>query len=291
MGFGRPLVLALLAAGLLPCLDAGSAQADTIRLKTGRTLEVEALEVREGRFLVTLQQDGAPVQVEFAFEQFAPRTVLSIYDRYTDTRDVDQRLRGAWIALEVGLLQEAERRFRDAQMLDPTRSDDVEEGIEALRFAAAAQAFQELEDRLRAGKDPEAVHEALEALLVGPHALYLSVAQLRRIEVLSRLARQLAERAEARKAQERKKNEPRKRPPDPTPDDPPPPPRPPGDTEGGTRPPGSYADERWRERRGPRPAPPVVPGRERPPLQGGGGDAGPKGGVPGGGSQGGPFGK
>ncbi len=288
MHHGRPRALLLLVALLAVSaagIAASPAYAETIRLRDGTVLEAESIEFLDGRIRLRIVRDDAATPVEFAFSRFTPRTVLKLYDRSTDTTDARQRLRGARIAIELGLPKEARKRFQDAQRLDPALKSEVEQGLDEIRFAEATRAFLQLEERLRKGKDPVKALAALEQLVVGPHALYLSVAQLKRIEVLTKLARQLAERDAARKAKKDKKRKPkpgkeprRGRKPR---DRKPPPKR---DTEASPYAPGSYADKRWRERHGPRrPAPPVVPGRERPPLQG-------ERGQPGGGNPGSPRG-
>lgn len=266
----------LLAAGLLAGVAAPPAWADTIRLRSGESLEVDAVEVLEDRVRVTMQREGQAVRVEFKFEKFTPRTVLKLFDRGNEADDARACLGGARLALRVGLPKEARRRFRKAAKLDPALVPEVDQGLQEVRFAEATQAFKRLEERLRKGKDPAVVHEALEALLVGPHAMFLTVAQIRRIEVLSKLAQRLAERAAAKKAAADKKKKPKKPPAKPpkkpgAPDRPPPP----RDTEASPYAPGSYADKRWRERHPGRrgPAAGDLPGRQRPPLQGGGGGA------------------
>ena len=284
MAHGRPLALLLLTAGLLMALPA-TAEADTIRLRDGTVLSTDRVEVLDGRIRVHTQQEGASVPVEFPFGRFAPRSVLKLLDKTTDQTDARQRLRGARIALQVGLPKEARRRFRDAARLDPALKAEADQGLDELSFAEATQAFTQLEQQLRKGKDPRKVHAALEELVIGPHALYLSVAQLKRIAMLTQLAKRLADRAAGRKADADKKHKPRKpeKPQKPARPDRPPPPR--RDTDASPFAPESYADERWRKRRGERPRnPPKIPGRARPPLQGergpvgGGNPKSPKGG-------------
>lgn len=291
MAHGRPLALLLLAAGLLVAIPAQRAHADTIRLRDGTVLTAAGAEVLDGRIRVLTLQDGAVVPVEFPFGRFAPRTVLKLLDKTTDQTDAKQRLRGARIAIEIGLPEEARKRFRAAARIDPALKAEADQGLDELRFAEATRAFTELEQQLREGKDPEKVHAALDELVIGPHALYLSVSQLKRIAMLSKLAKRLADRADGRKADADKKNKPRK--PERKPAKPPVPDKPPPrrDTDVSPYAPGSYADERWRKRRGDRLRPPPnVPGRERPPLQGkrgpiGGGNPGsPNGGQKSGGS-------
>ena len=284
----------LLAALLLPAvlvalapLPGDSAYADTIRLRSGQVLEVEAVEVLDGRFRLRMHKDGETVHVDLAFERLEPAYLLKVFDRYTDPKNAEQRLHSAQVALKFGLSKEAKRRFKQAAALNEKLLPQSEEGLLGVEKLEAAKALKKLEDRLRKGKgkkpatrikELEAVLAKLEGLLTGPFAGVLSAVQRLRIKVLINHAKKRIKREKERLA---KKAPPPKKPGDDADED-----DEPERESGGVPERRTYEDDRYRDRRGPRPQPPKVPGAERPPLQGGGG-GGTAGGPKGGGSTGG----
>jgi len=282
------------AAGLLVVLlwalaafSAAGAEADTIRLRSGQVLEVASVEVLEDGLRLGIKKDGEVTQVDLGFDRLEPKYLLKVLDRYVDPDSASQRLLTARVALQVGLLEQAKQRFQQALQLDAALKEVCEAGLLEVEKQGAAKVLKRLEDRLRKTKEPKAVLKRLEAFLAGPYADVLTEVQRQRINLLIRLARRMVLRDEEREAA--KVN--------------PPAPVPPGKAGGtagdGTPPteegsgsvPGgrTYFDERWRARRGPRRAPPSLPGANRPaPRNGSGGASSPSGGrgAPSGGAQG-----
>ena len=256
----------LFAGGVLFARDA---DAEQLRLRSGQVLEAAEVEVRADGFRVRIEKDGASSFVDLPFDRFPPKTALRLFDRHTDPSDGRRRLQSGEIALGLGLAQEATRRFEKAAALDPALKTAAAAGVASVqRFRAQAQ-FQEIEDRLRASSYPTAERAALEALLTGEHASALTPALRKRIGILIELAKRIVEREDERKAKKAAAPPPKKKPEKEA--EPAPPPTPPD--RGRTNVPGrrTYADQRYRSRRGPRPAPPRVPGAERPrsPASGG----------------------
>jgi hypothetical protein len=257
---------------VLPCLalfgmllgSARSADAESLRLRSGQVLQAESVEVLDTGFRVELRSADQTTFVEFPFDRFAPKAALKIFDRHTEALDPRRKLQGAELALSLGLLEEAKRRYTRAATLDPAFAPDAEAGLMRVQQAEAQASFDKLEERLRKSPYPRTEVEDLKALLVGPHAGVLSDATRLRIQLLIDLGTRMMATEDARRAKEGKKPVP-----------PPADPKKKGRDEGDGRPPPptasgtpgrrTYADERYRSRRGPRPAPPKVPGAGRPP--------------------------
>jgi hypothetical protein len=231
-------------------------------LASGQKLKVESVEILEGRFRVRVEKDGTSAFVELPFGRFSPKQVLSIVDRHSEKGNAQQKLKSAQIALGLGLTAEARGRFEEAVQLDPTLRADSDAGLAAVEGQEATSQFKDLEASLRKSKDPSVELAELKALLTGPFAGVLSPAQRLRIKMLIHLAKTMVERAAERAAKKAAKDAgaPDKKPKADKDDDPPPPQR-----SGAVPAPRTYADERYRARRGGRPARPNVPGANRPP--------------------------
>ena len=271
-GLIRVLLLVALPATLALFASGKEARADTIRLRSGQVIVAEAVEVLDGRFRVRVEHEGTVSQVDLAFELFKPKTMLRVFDRYTDKMDPQRKLESAKLALRFGLPEEAKLRFRQAAQMDAGLEADSEAGLLEIGKQEATKALLDLETRLRKNKNPVAELAALEALLTGPHAGALSDIQRKRVRILIRLAKQVIAREEARKAKKDKKPAPAKKADD---DDDQPDVGDPTTGRGRT-----YADERYRSRAPHRRSGPNVPGATRPPSGASGGSGGA--GTPGG---------
>ena len=98
---------AVLGVGLAVVLLASTASAETIRLKSGKVLDVQSVRVLDGRLNVTVRNDGQSARVALRFDQLEPRALLTLLDRYADPQDPAAQVRNARLALDYGLREEA----------------------------------------------------------------------------------------------------------------------------------------------------------------------------------------
>ncbi len=190
-----------LLTALLVLLSVGPAVAsETIRLRGGDKLEVDAVEVLEDRIRITLLRDGGTARMDLPFARLQGRGLLALIDRHTSPEDATWRLRSARLALERGLRAEAARRFRRAAKLDPALAEERDAGLARIAALEATDGLDALERALRRGDDPHAAMALAGALLDGPQAASLTPAQRLRAETLARLARALFKREQQRAA-------------------------------------------------------------------------------------------
>lgn len=190
---------ALPAAALL-LLMAAAASAETVRLRSGKTLEVDGVRILEGRIQISLHRDGGVARVDLPFDRLDASGLLDLIDRHTDARDPVQRLRSARLAFDRGLLGHAARRYREAARLDPSLAPARDAGLGRIRRVEASAGLRELETQLRTGADPHGALALASALLAGPHAAVLTPAQRARAASLGGLARRLFKRDQRRAA-------------------------------------------------------------------------------------------
>ena len=246
------------------------ADAETLRLRSGKTIEAEAVEVGDTSVRVRVTKEGVSSWIELAFDKFTPKGALRVFDRHTNPDDAWRRLQSAKLALKMGLVEEARRRFEEAATLSPGLEAEKEAGLAAIEKFHAQSIFEDLEARLRKSRYPTKELKALQDLLVGEHAGVLTASMRLRIKLLIHLAKQRIATEDARKKKKAGGGVPPPKKPGGA--DPVPPPTPPSPPEqaGGVPERRTYADQRYRSRRGPRPAPPRVPGAQRPPSAAGG---------------------
>jgi len=193
-----PMLATLVLAGTAL---ADAALAETVPLRSGKNLEVEAVRVLDDRLNVTVRRDGESVRVELRFELIDPRGLLFLYDSHTDTGDPRAILRGARLALAHGLRNEAAARFIAAARTDPKLRAQRDEALAKIRALEAADGLNDLEARVRAGRDPRGAMVLAAAILDSVHTASLTPAQRRRVEALGALARRLVVREAVRALQ------------------------------------------------------------------------------------------
>jgi len=201
MHLARHLLSCILVATAIWLLGATPARAETVQLRSGRTLKVESVRLGERVLNVTIRKDGRTARVDLRFELLDPRGLLRLFDRSTDALDGRSRLRSARLALEFGERGEAALRFQEAARLDPRLASERDAGLGMLRSLEAADALVDLETRLRAGSDPRGSLGLASALLEGPHSEALSAGQKMRIQALGDLAGRLLQREVLRRLQ------------------------------------------------------------------------------------------
>ncbi len=188
------LVLALLAA--LP----PSAEAETVRLRSGKTLEAASVVFLPGKIEATLSREGGTARILLRLDQLAADDLLPLWDRTHDPKDAAAMLAGADFALALSQRAEAARRFERAAQLDASLASRREDGLRRLRALETADALRDLERRIRRGSDARGAVILAEALLEEPQVATLRPAQARRARVLGELARRLVARDDARTA-------------------------------------------------------------------------------------------
>jgi len=187
--------LLLLAVGLLLGVAAApAAQAETVRLRSGKRLEAASVVFRDGKIEATLVRDGGIARVLLRFDQLAEDDLLPLWDRTHAADDAALALAGAEFALGLGRRAEAVRRYEAAARLDTSFAAKRDAGLGRVRRLEAEDAMRDLEDRVRRGADPRGAVVLSEALLEGPHAAALDPKQTRRIRILGSLALRLAQR-------------------------------------------------------------------------------------------------
>lgn len=202
-----PLLLAwLLAWGGLPvCGFAAEPEtqvqpAERVRLRSGREIEVASVRVLADRLNVSVEADGTVSRVDLLFTRIDPSSLLRVVDAHSDPKDAQAWLRSARLAFAGGLHEHAALRFIEAARLDPTLRSAQKEGLAAIRRAAARAGLEDLEQRLRAGRDPRGAALLADAILDSVHAAELTAAQRRHVEALGALARRLVQRELERSA-------------------------------------------------------------------------------------------
>ncbi len=191
----RPLLLAVVV--LFGC--ASAAQAETVRRKDGKVLDVAGVTFQGERVQVVVEQDGRPVRVVLRLDQLDPADVLPLWDRTHSHEDAAAVLASADLAMRLGLHAEAAGRYEVAFRLDPTLRAKRDAGLARIRAIEADAALRDVEVRERAGRDLRGAAAIARALLADAA---LPDATRRRMETLARLAVKLAERADARAAQQ-----------------------------------------------------------------------------------------
>lgn len=191
----RPLLLAVVV--LFGCVSA--AQAETVRRKDGKVLDVAAVTFQGERVQVVVEQDGRPVRIVLRLDQLDPADVLPLWDRTHSHEDAAAVLASADLAMRLGMHAEAANRYEVAFRLDPALRAKRDAGLARIRAIEADAALRDVEVRVRAGNDLRGAAAIARALLADAA---LPDAQRRRMETLAGLAVKLAERADARAAKQ-----------------------------------------------------------------------------------------
>ena len=191
-----PRLLALLTA--LAALGSPPAHAESLRLRSGRSVEVASVRVEADRLDATVVRDGVASRVAFPFSSLDPTEVLRFLDADAPG-DGRARLRSARFALAQGQREGAAMRFLQAAALDPTLAPQRDAGLAQIRRAEAVDGVDDLEGRVRRGVDPRGAALLAAAILDSVHAAELTVAERRRVEVLGALARKLLQRETERR--------------------------------------------------------------------------------------------
>lgn len=197
-----PLVPRWSIAFLLVCGLAAPARAETVRLKDGKALDVEAVEFLDDRIQVTLLRDGGTARVLLRFEQLDPHDILPLWDRTHRPEDASAVLASAEVALRIGDLPQAANRFEVAARLDAAFIPQRDAGFARIRRVEADAAVRDLEGRVRDGRDLRGALTLAQTLLDGPQAERLPAKQRRRIEALAILAGKLVAREVERSQEE-----------------------------------------------------------------------------------------
>lgn len=147
---------ALLATLLLACL-ATSATAETIELKTGKTIEGEVLAFVADEVTIELKS-GAKVVLKL--EALAPRTIVRIKQRDIADDDAD-----GWMALgdysrDTGMWSKARGYYKRAAKAEFARSDDVDAQLAALDDLEAAELYKQAAKAFRVQQLSEARRHA-----------------------------------------------------------------------------------------------------------------------------------
>ena len=142
---------------LLACLGLGlavpAAADDTIRLRSGKQLDVESVRVEEDRLNVTVRQDGVASRVELRFDRVEPREVLRLLDGQAEQEGGHAWLRAAQFAFDAGMHDEAAMRYVRAAGVDKSLTKARDEGLAKIRRTEATEGVRDLEMRVRSGKD------------------------------------------------------------------------------------------------------------------------------------------
>ncbi len=199
-GYHGPVLRTVLLTAVLLPWAASAAGAETVRLRSGKSLDVDAVHVLEDRIRITIFKGGGTAKVDLRFALLDASDLLRLLDRHTDAQDGALRLRSAQVALERGLRHEAAQRFREAARLDAALEQARDAGLARIAALEAAAGLAELEAQLRGGADPHGAMALAAALQGGPVGPFLSPRQRLRVETLAALARRLFKRDQRRAA-------------------------------------------------------------------------------------------
>lgn len=152
-------------APLAGLLFAASAGAETVRLRTGQTLEGDVTLTPEQVLVDLGPPNGSPeiVRVRIQRSDVDPESLFAIFERRTDKTDPDALLALAKHAEDLGLFDEAIAQYRLVAKIDRTSAREAEKSIRALEESHAAALFSEAKGFFDAGRPNQA--------LIGLHAI------------------------------------------------------------------------------------------------------------------------
>ena len=177
--------LALLLCGLL--LVATPAQAaDSVTLRSGRTLTIAAHRFEAKGLHITQHVDGGTLGIRLAYRTIAPASLEQLLLAHAAGADAAKRMRLAAIALDAGLPHASERLY--AQLAEePKSAAAANDGLKRARRAVATSALDNFARGIATGTDRALMRTRISVFADGPYVSHLTPLEQRRLAAFARL--------------------------------------------------------------------------------------------------------